>query len=69
MCALLNFIKVFCIVLHILTFHSLHWSIYPHPPTLKVVNYKELQVTTSIYLFISAKGKKEWHLDFDFVHQ
>lgn len=64
MCALLNFIKVFCIVLHIVTFHSLRWSIYSEGGH----NLRELQVAASIYLLILATGKK-WYPDFDFVHQ
>lgn len=70
MCALLNFIKVFCIVLHILTFHSLRWSIYfpPFPNQPKGVAISGCRIHFFFFLLILATGKK-LHPDYDFVHE
>lgn len=59
MCALLNFIKVFCIVLHILTFHSLRWSIYSPPPPHAEGGHdlRELQVTIHLFVHFSQREK------------
>lgn len=71
MCALLNFIKVFCIVLHILTFHSLRWDIYspPSPTQPKGVTTSESYRCPHPFFFAHCSQRKKCHPDFDFVHQ
>lgn len=58
MCALLNFIKVFCIVLHILTIHSFLSSIYfPQSPHQRGHDPREIYVAALINFLILATGK------------
>lgn len=60
MCALLNFIKVFCIVLHILTFHSLRSCIYAPPPfphVRGVTTQEKYNVAALINWLVSVMGK------------
>lgn len=65
MCALLNFIKVFCIVLHILTFHSLRSCIYPPPPQVHmrgVTTQEKYNAAALINWLIAVMGKMAFGL-------